>query len=77
MADENTHAAAPEEGGGFTWRVTLPDHDGINIQAGKKLSKFTTETQLYIIGKSLIDLGTRLLTSTASDDNEAEWVDEV
>jgi hypothetical protein len=55
----------------FTWRVTNTDGK-VNIEFGPKLSEapFETDTKLMVLGKGLVSLGTRLLTSSVGEGDD-------
>lgn len=59
----------------WTWRVTSSKANGIELQFGPELSEapFSDDQKLHVLGKALINLGTRLLGSSVSDDGDDEW----
>lgn len=70
MTDET-----PEEPPVFKWQVTCDEEGAVNVSFGPMLSALPIETdhKLMAVGKSLVNLGTQLMTSTV---NEDEWDDE-
>jgi hypothetical protein len=63
--------------GDYVWQVTKEEEGGINVAFGPKLSEagYNDDTKLHVLGKALIQLGTQLMGSTVSDDDD-EWDDE-
>jgi hypothetical protein len=60
----------------FVWRVTSTEEEGITLAFGPELSEapYSDEAKLHILGKALINLGTRLMGSTTSEDDD-DWDD--
>lgn len=54
----------------IVWSVAFNEVGEMNVTFGPKLSAagFTDDTKLQILGRSLVQLGTRLLTSTVVED---------
>jgi hypothetical protein len=57
----------------FIWRVTSTEGD-VTLAFGPKLSEapYSDEAKLHFLGKALINLGTRLMGSTTSEDDD-DW----
>lgn len=60
----------------YTWRVTSSEAEGIQLEFGPKLADapFDDDAKLQVLGKALVNLGTRLLTSTVNEDDQ--WDDD-
>lgn len=60
----------------YAFRITYSKEGGWDLNFGPETADLTDNAKLYLAGKMLIDLGSRLLTSEVSDDDDDEWKDE-
>lgn len=73
MTDSQTEADQTEESEDFTWRVTMSrSEEGkpeVALEFGAELTEFPAddETKVCIIGKSLIQLGTRFMGASVGE----------
>lgn len=58
----------------FVWIVVMTKDDGIKLEFGPELSDapMSDDAKIHALGKSLIGLGTRLMGSSAREDDDLD-----